>query len=51
MAYLVVAIAVAHGMGILTLDDRPVLCGDVGKGYALINAGIHGTDDVCSICA
>lgn len=32
VGYLVVAIAVAHGMSVLTLDDRPVLCGDIGKG-------------------
>ena len=48
---LVVAIAVAHGMCILTLDDRPVLCCIVGKRQALINAGIHGTDHVCGVCA
>lgn len=51
LAYLVVAIAVAHGMSILALDDRPVLGRDVGKGDALIYPGIHGTNDVCSIRA
>lgn len=49
--HLVVAIAVAHGMGILTLDDRAMLQGNVGKRYTLIYASIHGTDDVCSISA
>ena len=29
--HLIVAIAVAHGVGILTLDDRPMLHGNVGK--------------------
>ncbi len=51
IAHLVVAIAVAHGMSILALDDRPVFSRDVGERDALINAGIHGTDDVCSIRA
>ena len=49
--HLVVAIAVAHGMSILALDDRPVLGRDVGKRDALIYPGIHGTDDICGICA
>jgi len=30
-AHLVVAIAVAHGMSILALDDWPVFSRDVGK--------------------
>ena len=51
LAHLVVAIAVAHGMSILALDDRPVLSRDVGKRDALIYPGIHGTDDVRSVCA
>ena len=51
MAHLVVAIAVAHGMSVLALDDRPSLGGNVGKGDALVNAGIHGANDVCGICA
>lgn len=29
--HLIVAIAVAHGMGILTLDNRPMLHRNVGK--------------------
>lgn len=51
LRYLVVAVAVAHGMRILALDDWAVLCGDVAEGDALINASIHGTDDVCGVCA
>ena len=51
VAHLVVAIAVAHGMSILALDDRPVFGRDVGERDALIDPGIHGTDDVCSIRA
>ena len=51
MAHLVVAIAVAHGVGILTLNDRAMLHGNVGKRHTLIHTGVHGTDDVCGVCA
>ena len=50
-AHLIVAIAVAHGMSILALDDRPVFGRDVGERDALIYPGIHGTYDVCSVRA
>ena len=51
MTYLVVATAVAHSVSVLALNDWPPLCWYIGKGQALVNASIHGANDIRRIRA
>jgi hypothetical protein len=44
----VVAGPVAHGMGVLTLDDRAMLQEVVSQARDLGDAGVHGADNVGS---